>query len=111
VPGRVLHAASVALEALELLKKADRSSHAGWDRKAAEPVLASIVDSLRLMHPTTTPCIPSPEWAKLLNQLPSPIRGGQDGQTLFRRRAKELLEGMGASSAALIEKIETALNA
>lgn len=106
-------ASSIALEAFELLQlvgKRKGRTPAKWDTKAAHTLLSSVATSLQACKWSTNPPIPpSQDWCKLLNQLPSTLRGGQDGQTLFRVQAKELLEATEGSRRVLIARIEGAL--
>lgn len=109
LPCKIQYPTAIALEAYHLISTVkERKEASKIDLEQVQIVLASMVESIKKSTSTTVPAILD-DWALLLNKLPSGLRGGDDGQTLLRKKAKELTRASESANNALVERLEAAL--
>lgn len=103
---------AIALEGYHLLFTVrGRREDSKIDLHQAQIALTSLTESFNKKSISRTLPAINDDWALLLNKLPSSLRGGDDGQTLLRKKAKELTKASESANSALVERLEAALNA
>jgi N-terminal acetyltransferase B complex non-catalytic subunit len=113
VPCKLLCSIGIALEAYKLLTTVDRRREGKLqgEIKSARSFLSTILDKMQTLDWDDTSPVLSKDWTSLLDRLPSALRSGDDGPTLMRKKASELVNGRKNAIDALNGRVESALNA